>query len=88
MSFGCELHSDCFTCHFPDCLVKDNYTINKVAYAKAVRNKEILTMVSDGISQDVIAEKFKVCVRTIERVVKDASKNRKNQEREIPCVHT
>ena len=69
---GCELHSHCLDCPFPQCLeVKPR---GKQRMRLKLRASAIKKMRRSGIGVQEVARAFSVCERTVQREMKRKSK--------------
>jgi hypothetical protein len=61
----------CLVCPYEDCILseKDN-TISRARLLRDTRNREVVRLYSKGLPRRVLAGKFRVCMRTVDRVLK------------------
>ena len=71
--FSCEVHNDCFSCPFHDCIVTDNYRVNKTALKHYRRDGVAHKLFEDGVPMLRIAERFGVSVRTAQRIIRNTN---------------
>jgi len=81
---GCELADSCLNCPFPDCVY--DLRGGERRQIKVLRDKEMKRLYLSGVSSQDIANRFRVCRRTVQRattlrnMIHD-SKNKKNKGR-------
>lgn len=63
---GCGLHSDCLTCPLPECI----YVTGKVS-VKAEQRRMTIRQMAKRMGEQEIAEELGVCVRTVQRALKE-----------------
>jgi len=67
---GCELHSDCFTCPFKDCIYDgSNRRLGVARVRKILRNAEIVRRAKLGTSNKKLAVLFGIGIKTIQRAL-------------------
>jgi len=70
---ACNLHDNCETCPFEECMLgKRVYIRDTIPAFKVKRNDEIRAMVGQGYSIQDVASRLELSIRTIQRVMGDA----------------
>lgn len=64
---GCRVHSDCLTCHLPDCV----YVTGKKYYSKTVERYKLIRQMATSNSCADIARQLGVGLQTIRRALKE-----------------
>jgi len=80
---GCELADSCLNCPFPDCIY--DLRGGERRQTKELRDKEMKRLYLSGVSSQDIANRFRVCRRTVQRVItlRNMIDNSKKIKREI-----
>lgn len=66
---GCSEHDDCFTCPFPDCIMRSN---NSKGVSKTQLRREKIMRMSKHFSTSQIATYFSIDKRTVQMALKGA----------------
>jgi len=65
---GCELHDNCLTCPFPECLYDEK---RGLARAKTAQRHATIRRMSKYHSDMEIAEQLGISIRTVQRALKE-----------------
>ena len=65
---GCRFHDNCLSCPFADCLLDSGVHFNKM-----LRKQRVAGLLLHGLSDQEVAEKVSISVRTIQRCRKEAN---------------